>query len=258
MTTPHASHHREVAHRYGTGDPKVVFVERKTHREGWKGEMSVKERFMLKESQVIPFLENRYSVEEVRAHRCTESRACCRHACCTDGYLTSALLLQQAQRSRLASAVLHGADGVSAWHVDIWVLAIIMRLAARTACTAALLLCNRAPVYLAICRKFLQATKEMREKGKPDGEIEAFAQLFTECQKQVDSKQLRPMIRTQYMRTAFQIPFDATVRISLDTNLTMIKESVDEGDGVPLERWCDRFTCCVCGCIAHVSLFACV
>ena len=30
------------------------------------------------------------------------------------------------------------------------------------------------------------------------------------------------------MRTAFQVPFDATVRISLDTNLTMVYER-DEG-----------------------------
>ena len=43
----------------------------------------------------------------------------------------------------------------------------------------------------------------------------------------VDSKQLAPMIRTQYMRTAFQIPYDATVRVSMDTNLTMIKENAD-------------------------------
>ena len=35
-------------------------------------------------------------------------------------------------------------------------------------------------------------------------------------------------MRSQYMRTAFQIPFDATVRISLDTNLTMVYER-DEG-----------------------------
>jgi SPX domain protein involved in polyphosphate accumulation len=86
--------------------------------------------------------------------------------------------------------------------------------------------------------RIAQAVAEMREKGKTDQEIEPFAQLFSECQKQVDAKQLRPLIRTQYMRTAFQIPFDATVRISLDTSLTMIKESVDNGEGVPLQRWC--------------------
>jgi SPX domain protein involved in polyphosphate accumulation len=32
---------------YGTGDPKLVFVERKTHRDKWTGEVSVKERFIV-------------------------------------------------------------------------------------------------------------------------------------------------------------------------------------------------------------------
>ena len=30
---------------YGAGDPRLVFCERKTHREKWTGEVSVKERF---------------------------------------------------------------------------------------------------------------------------------------------------------------------------------------------------------------------
>jgi len=32
-----------------------------------------------------------------------------------------------------------------------------------------------------------------------------FAELFTEVFNAVDSKQLRPFVRTQYMRTAFQV-----------------------------------------------------
>ena len=40
---------------------------------------------------------------------------------------------------------------------------------------------------------------------------------------------------TQYMRVAFQIPFDATVRVSLDTNLTMISERTKET--LIGERW---------------------
>ncbi len=32
---------------YGSGDPKIVFFERKTHREKWSGEASVKERFIV-------------------------------------------------------------------------------------------------------------------------------------------------------------------------------------------------------------------
>jgi SPX domain protein involved in polyphosphate accumulation len=48
----------------------------------------------------------------------------------------------------------------------------------------------------------------------------------------ITSKQLMPTLRSQYMRTAFQIPFDATVRVSLDTNLCMINDR-DPGVG----RW---------------------
>lgn len=33
---------------YGTGEPKTVFVERKTHRDKWTGEKSVKERFVVR------------------------------------------------------------------------------------------------------------------------------------------------------------------------------------------------------------------
>ena len=52
------------AGRYGSGDPKIVFVERKTHRESWKGEESVKERIVLPEENVVPFLEQTYTVEQ--------------------------------------------------------------------------------------------------------------------------------------------------------------------------------------------------
>jgi SPX domain protein involved in polyphosphate accumulation len=40
---------------YGTGLPTTVFVERKTHRESWAGEISVKERFTVNEDQVYNY-----------------------------------------------------------------------------------------------------------------------------------------------------------------------------------------------------------
>ena len=45
------------------------------------------------------------------------------------------------------------------------------------------------------------------KKGKTmsDAEVADFTRLFTEIYKAIDSKQLRPMVRTQYMRTAFQV-----------------------------------------------------
>jgi SPX domain protein involved in polyphosphate accumulation len=37
---------------YGPGDPDVVFVERKTHNDSWSGEVSVKERFMVRDKRL--------------------------------------------------------------------------------------------------------------------------------------------------------------------------------------------------------------
>jgi hypothetical protein len=47
-----------------------VFVERKTHRESWKGEESVKERFTLDTTQVVPFLEMEYDWAKVGGWGC--------------------------------------------------------------------------------------------------------------------------------------------------------------------------------------------
>ena len=37
---------------YGSNPPTMVFYERKTHKESWKGEESVKERFTLPSDKV--------------------------------------------------------------------------------------------------------------------------------------------------------------------------------------------------------------
>lgn len=131
---------------YGPHDPELVFIERKTHKESWKGEVSVKERFTLNHLQVMAFLQGTLCSEE--------------------------------------------------------------------------------------------AAIDLRERGKSEAEISKFISLFDEVQKQVDSKQLEPFVRTIYMRTAFQIPYDSSVRISLDTNLRMMKENPTEGRNcIEAGRW---------------------
>jgi uncharacterized membrane protein YidH (DUF202 family) len=69
-----------------------------------------------------------------------------------------------------------------------------------------------------------QKKQEMLDKGKSQLEADEWETLVRECSQVIVSKQLVPTMRTQCMRTAFQIPFDATVRVSLDTNLCMISE----------------------------------
>ncbi|KAK9467227.1 VTC domain-containing protein [Lipomyces arxii] len=123
---------------YGGMASDVVFVERKTHREDWTGEKSVKARFSLKDKNVNAFLRGEFTVD--------------------------------------------------------------------------------------------QAFKKMREDGKKSPkEIEDLEQLAREVQYTVLTKKLKPVVRSFYNRTAFQLPGDARVRISLDTELSMVRE--DDFDG---------------------------
>lgn len=61
------------------------------------------------------------------------------------------------------------------------------------------------------------------EKTNP-GDIETTFVLYTEIQNAIIRKNLRPVLRTFYKRSAFQLPNDQRIRISLDTNLCMIRE----------------------------------
>ncbi|AET41494.1 Vtc4p Ecym_8209 [Eremothecium cymbalariae DBVPG len=137
------------AHRlrwYGGMSSSTIFVERKTHREDWTGEKSVKARFALKERYVNDFLRGDYTVE--------------------------------------------------------------------------------------------QAFAKMRHEGKKSPqELESLEALASEIQYAVIKRQLRPVMRSFYNRTAFQLPGDARVRISLDTELTMVREDNFDGYDRTNKNW---------------------
>ena len=120
-----------------------VFVERKTHRESWTGDESVKERFVLPADLVVPFLQGKHTWE------------------------------MEKQRLKASHA-----------------------------------------------KKNPDGSKKMSSS-----ELESIRVLFSEVQAAVEAKQLQPTLRTVYMRTAFQVPYDASVRFSLDTSLCMLSEN---------------------------------
>lgn len=131
---------------YGGMDTETIFVERKTHREDWTGEKSVKARFSLKEKNVNAFL---------------------------SGKLTAA-------------------------------------------------------------RVFDKARKEGKKSEKEIADLE---QLAKEIQYRVITRSLQPVTRSFYNRTAFQLPGDARVRISLDTELTMTREDNLDGRERAGKNW---------------------
>ncbi len=57
---------------YGSPEPgDSVFVERKTHRESWKGEESVKDRITLPKAKIVDFLDGSYmAIKEGRVRLC--------------------------------------------------------------------------------------------------------------------------------------------------------------------------------------------
>ncbi|KAI5466110.1 VTC domain-containing protein [Mariannaea sp. PMI_226] len=123
---------------YGGMQTETIFVERKTHREDWTGEKSVKARFAIKEKNVNAYM-----------------------------------------RGELLPAAI-----------------------------------------------FEKARKEGKKSEKAIAEDE---RLASEIQYSILKKGYKPVCRSFYNRTAFQLPADARVRISLDTELTMVRE--DNMDG---------------------------
>ncbi|KAG0368346.1 VTC domain-containing protein [Gamsiella multidivaricata] len=66
---------------------------------------------------------------------------------------------------------------------------------------------------------------KLREQGvKSPAEVERFEEMVKDVQRCIVDMKLKPVLRTVYNRTAFQIPGDKRVRLSLDTDLCMIRE----------------------------------
>lgn len=100
--------------------------------------------------------------------------------------------------------------------------------------------------------------EELYKKGKKTRqEVDSMVQLANEVQYTFLTRKLRPgtylisqctisrtpsdplfvVMRTFYNRTAFQLPGDARVRISLDTELTMVREDNWDGRSRAGDHW---------------------
>jgi len=131
---------------YGGMNSETIFVERKTHREDWTGEKSVKARFSIKEKNVNPYMRGELLPEAI----------------------------------------------------------------------------------------FEKARKEGKKSEKAIAEDERLAK---EIQYSVLKKGYKPVCRSFYNRTAFQLPADARVRISMDTELTMVREDNLDGRKRSGDNW---------------------
>ena len=81
---------------------------------------------------------------------------------------------------------------------------------------------------------FEKKIHRLTEMGQGESqEAQSLKRDVEELQTFVSENNLQPMLRANYTRTAFQIPGDDRIRISLDTNLALIRE-----DSLDLDRPC--------------------
>ncbi|KAI9807517.1 MAG: hypothetical protein M1825_005457 [Sarcosagium campestre] len=96
---------------------------------------------------------------------------------------------------------------------------------------------RRFPIKDKFIQPFLKGEYKMEKSiqkleeqhGKDSTEVEQLKKTVDAIQTLVKEHGLQPVLRANYTRTAFQIPGDSRVRISLDTNLVLVREdSLDE------------------------------
>ncbi|KAF2688963.1 hypothetical protein K458DRAFT_414631 [Lentithecium fluviatile CBS 122367] len=79
-----------------------------------------------------------------------------------------------------------------------------------------------------------KSIEKMESRSKQNQtEIDDFKKAVNDIQKLIQERDLQPVLRANYTRTAFQIPGDNRVRVSLDTNLALIRE-----DALDMDRPC--------------------
>lgn len=75
-----------------------------------------------------------------------------------------------------------------------------------------------------------KSVEKMERQGLSAEEIENFKETVTQTQQLMSQKKLTPVLRANYLRTAFQKPADDRVRISIDTDLAFIREDILDKD----------------------------
>ena len=81
--------------------------------------------------------------------------------------------------------------------------------------------------------KMEKTVQKMERNGQSEAEVKEFQSTTEEIQGFIRENQLEPVLRANYVRSAFQNPGDDRVRISIDTNVAFIRE-----DTLDRERPC--------------------
>ena len=81
--------------------------------------------------------------------------------------------------------------------------------------------------------KMEKIVKKLRDRKGAGAEVTELEKNIEDIQTFIRKNDLQPVLRANYTRTAFQIPGDDRVRVSIDTNLALIRE-----DSLDIDRPC--------------------
>ena len=89
------------------------------------------------------------------------------------------------------------------------------------------------PIKEKYIQDFIEGKNVMDKQIKKQRDPDSFEKIANSIQKDIKEKNLHPVLRASYTRTAFQIPGDDTVKVTFDTNVALIRE-----DAFDKERPC--------------------
>lgn len=97
---------------------------------------------------------------------------------------------------------------------------------------------EKFPIKSKYIQPFIEGTYKMEKSvqklqgrsGDSQSQVDDFQKSVDDIQSFIRGSGLQPVLRANYTRTAFQIPGDDKLRISLDTNLALIREDALDGD----------------------------
>lgn len=75
-----------------------------------------------------------------------------------------------------------------------------------------------------------RTVQKMERQGVPEAEVAEFKATVGKIQRFLREKNISPMLRANYVRTAFQRPADNRIRISIDSDLIFIREDTLDKD----------------------------
>ncbi|CBZ50471.1 hypothetical protein NCLIV_009410 [Neospora caninum Liverpool] len=213
---------------YGVNDndgDKTVFVERKTHHESWTGLSSTKERFALDQKFVKSYLIGRLPAAEALGVQFRERWWKEKEA-------------KEREKEKEKEREKEEALGVGGYQGKQDGVGDSERGAEDEAQGR-----TKKDESAEKRRRWEREAEEAEIKFFQDPKTQKSLQLACEIQNTLLSHSLLPMVRTSYLRAAFQLSTSNAVRISLDTNLCMVDELTPQYVSLGREeerRGCER------------------